>query len=56
MMSTYWIDWTKLSTEEKIITLIFFAIVFIIAIIDYFYNKYKKDKKWQKLFVSYFNL
>ena len=51
MFSSYWIDWLNLTKEEKIITICFFAIMFAIGIIDYFYRKNKGkpkgDKNWQ---------
>lgn len=48
MFSSYWIEWVNLTKEEKIITICFFAIMFGIGIIDYFYRKHKEKTKCDK--------
>ena len=45
MFSSYWIDWQNLTEEEKIFVLLFWVIMFIVGIFDYFYNKHKKEKE-----------
>lgn len=45
MFSSYWIDWLNFTKEEKIITICFFAIMLVLSIIDYFYQKQKDKQK-----------
>lgn len=45
MFSSYWIDWLNFTEEEKIFVLLFWVIMFIVGIVDYFYNKHKKEKE-----------
>lgn len=48
MFSSYWIDWLNFTEEEKIFVLLFWVIMFIVGIVDYFYNKHKKENKNNK--------
>lgn len=49
MFSIYGIDWVNLSNREKLIFLGLFFIMFVIGIIDYFYQKHKEKTRNDKI-------
>lgn len=49
MLSLYGIDWVNLSMTDKLIFLGVIAILIVIGIIDYFYQKHKEKTKCDKI-------